>query len=315
MKKKLDKLFPWLQGRLNRDYVVGVAIDSQAVKAVCLAKQNSVWRLSKKHRIEMTSDQDLIAAVVECTNAVCNSISPVNFIIPPNYYQAVQMEKPNLTDEEIIQSLPWTAKDLVKIPPENIVADFLDYPLTAPMQASKINVYITDKSLLSPIINGFTKAIAVLRALSVEEMALVKLFGSRKEAHMLVIQYVKYEPKVLIVRDGRIVLTRHLSGFIGYTEKHTSTELAETVALELQRSMDFFEIQLKQPPISSIQMFCETISTLELRSELAEILRVKVVDFEPEEHIDEQLDSSYYTALGAALLKIETQRNRHESGD
>ena len=52
------------------------------------------------------------------------------------------MDKPNLSDEEIIQSLPWTTKDLVDIAPENIVADFIDYPITLTMQSSKMNVLL-----------------------------------------------------------------------------------------------------------------------------------------------------------------------------
>ena len=79
----------------------------------------------------------------------------VNLVIPHSLYQIVQIEKPALSDEEIIQSLPWTTKNLVDIDPENIVADFIDYPITLPMQSKKMNVFITSKLQLLPFIDSF----------------------------------------------------------------------------------------------------------------------------------------------------------------
>lgn len=90
-----------------------------------------------------------------CINEVSTDVCGVNLVIPHYFYQIVQMDKPNLSDEEIIQSLPWTTKDLVDIAPENIVADFIDYPITLPMQSSKMNVFITNKLQLLPFIDSF----------------------------------------------------------------------------------------------------------------------------------------------------------------
>ena len=117
---------------------------------------------------------DYTVAIATCTNEVCAEVCPVNLVVPHYFYQIVQMDKPMLSDEEIIQSLPWTTKDLVDIPPENIVADFIDYPIVLPMQSSKMNVFITNKLQLMPFIDSFSKIKPVLRAMTSEEMILVK---------------------------------------------------------------------------------------------------------------------------------------------
>lgn len=179
--------------------------------------------------------------MVACINEVSSDICGVNLVIPHYFYQIVQMDKPNLSDEEIIQSLPWTTKDLVDIAPENIVADFIDYPITLPMQSSKMNVFITNKLQLLPFIDSFEHTKSVLRAMTSEEMILVTLFGSHKEAHMLIVQHVGHEPRILIIRDGQLLLARRLNGFLGISNKDQNQALVEALGLEIQRSMDFLK--------------------------------------------------------------------------
>ena len=89
---------------------------------------------------------DYTVAIATCTNEVCAEVCPVNLVVPHYFYQIVQMDKPMLSDEEIIQSLPWTTKDLVDIPPENIVADFIDYPIIQPMQSSNCSLLLINYS-------------------------------------------------------------------------------------------------------------------------------------------------------------------------
>ena len=295
-----EKLFSWLNRSLDPNTAIGVATYADTVNAVCLKKQRDQWMVHSSHSVNVSEQTDYTAAIVACTNEVSTDICAVNLVIPHYFYQIVQMDKPNLSDEEIIQSLPWTTKDLVDIAPENIVADFIDYPITLPMQSSKMNVFITNKLQLLPFIDSFEQTKPVLRAMTSEEMVLVTLFGSYKEAHMLIVQHANHEPRILIIRDGQLVLARRLNGFLGISDKDQNQELVEALGLEIQRSMDFFESQLKQPPIRSIQLQCDDLSSLTLRAGLAEFLQVKVVDFAPNLELAQQLEPNFYYALGAA---------------
>lgn len=297
-----EKLFSWLNRSLDPNTAIGVATYADTVNAVCLKKQHGKWVVHSSHSVNVSEQADYTAAIVACTNQVSTEICAVNLVIPHHFYQIVQMDKPNLSDEEIMQSLPWTTKDLVDISPENIVADFIDYPITLPMQSSKMNVFITNKLQLLPFIDSFEQTKAVLRAMTSEEMVLATLFGTYQEAHMLIVQQVNHEPRILIIRDGQLVLARRLNGFLGISVKDQA--LVEALGLEIQRSMDFFESQLKQPPIRSIQLQCDDLSSLTLRAGLAEFLQVKVVDFEPNLELVQPLESNFYYALGAAYQLI-----------
>ncbi|MBQ4799459.1 MSHA biogenesis protein MshI [Pseudoalteromonas sp. MMG006] len=295
-----EKLFSWLNRSLDRNTAIGVAAYADTVNAVCLKKSQNKWSVYSSHSVNVSEQADYTTAMVACINEVSTDVCGVNIVIPHSFYQIVQMDKPNLSDEEIIQSLPWTAKDLVDIAPENIVADFIDYPITLPMQSSKMNVFITNKLQLLPFIDSFEHTKSVLRAMTSEEMILVTLFGSHKEAHMLIVQHVGHEPRILIIRDGQLLLARRLNGFLGISDKDQNQEQVEALGLEIQRSMDFFESQLKQPPIRSIHLQCDDLSSLALRAGIAEFLQIKVVDFVPNIKLSEHLEPNFYYALGAA---------------
>ncbi|MCQ8879166.1 MSHA biogenesis protein MshI [Pseudoalteromonas shioyasakiensis] len=312
MKKKIFSLFPWLQQGLDPNCVIGIATYAKTVNAISLKRSQGHWQIDKTHSVAVTEQRDYTKAIAACTNEVSKLCCTINLVIPHYYYQIVQMEKPNLTDDEIVQSLPWTSKDLVNIAPENIIADFIDYPISLPMQVAKMNVFITDKTQIQPFINSFADTNAVLRSMTSEEMVLLTLFGKDKDAHMLVVQHIEHEPRILIICDGKLVLVRRLNGFIGITEKDQNSAFIDTLALEIQRSMDFFESQLKQPPIRSIQLQCDNLSSLTLRAELAELLQIKVVDFKPNLALSEEVDSQFYYALGAAMSMAESREPSDE---
>ncbi|ASM48658.1 MSHA biogenesis protein MshI [Pseudoalteromonas espejiana DSM 9414] len=300
MKQKLFSLLSWLNRSLDSNTAIGIATYAHKVTAVCLKKNQGQWYVHNSHSVNVEDQTDYTAAIAACTNEVCAEVCAVNLVVPHYFYQIVQMDKPMLSDEEIIQSLPWTTKDLVDIPPENIVADFIDYPIIQPMQSSKMNVFITNKLQLLPFIDSFEKIKPVLRAMTSEEMILVTLFGEDKSAHMLIVQHAGHEPRILIIRDGQLLLVRRLNGFLGISDKERTQGLVEALGLEIQRSMDFFESQLKQPPIRSIQLHCDDLSSLTLRAGLADFLQVKVVDFKPNVDLAQELEPNFYYALGAA---------------
>ncbi|MBQ4832646.1 MSHA biogenesis protein MshI [Pseudoalteromonas sp. MMG010] len=305
MSSKLFSLFPWLKLGLSKNTVLGIAVYGSAVNAVCLTKSNGQWLVAKYHSIDVSDESDYMAAIAACTNAVCKEPCKVNLVLPHFFYQIVQMEKPTLSDDEITQSLPWLAKDFVDIAPENIVADFTDYPISLPMQSNKMNVFITNKEQVKPLVDVFKKLKPALRSITSEEMILVTLFGNDSHAHMLIVQHVGHEPRILIIRNGQLLLARRLNGLLGLI--NNSQSLIESLGLEIQRSMDFFESQLKQPPIRSIQLQCDDLSSLSLKAGLAEYLEIQVTDFTPQIDIAQSLEPSYYYALGAAFQLIDTE--------
>lgn len=192
--------------------------------------------------------------------------TPLQLILAPEFYQVVQLDKPALTEEEMLQALPWQIKDLVSIPAEDIIADYIDLPSSGNGPA-KINAVAASATSLQQVLKPIHESGLKLSAIMPEEWLAGRLVATGNQATMLVIHQPEQEVLIQIVRNGELYFSRRTRGF---TRLHLAGagELADgtldRLQLELQRSMDYVESQLKQPPVRDIfllmseaDMMCE----------------------------------------------------------
>lgn len=190
----------------------------------------------------------------------------LQLILAPEFYQVVQLDKPALSDEEMLQALPWQIKDLVNIAPEDIIADFIDLPGSG-NGAAKINAVAASAASLQQLLTPIHAAGLNLESIIPEEWLAGRLVAVGPQATMLVIHQPEQEVLIQIVRNGELYFSRRTRGF---TRLHLAGagELADgtldRLQLELQRSMDYVESQLKLPPVRDIfllmpeaEMMCE----------------------------------------------------------
>lgn len=180
--------------------------------------------------------------------------SRVHLVLSPEFYQLVQLDKPTLSDAELLQALPWQVKDLVSIAPEDMVADYTDVPGTT-AQAAKINVVVASISLLKPLVNAITQAGLKLLSIQPEEWLAAYLQPPQAHASLLVVQQPEQEILIQIIKDGVLYFSRRTRGFnrmqLG-SDVQLQNDWLDRLQLELQRSMDYFEGQLKQAPVREV---------------------------------------------------------------
>ncbi|MEW5682755.1 MAG: hypothetical protein AB1780_10240 [Pseudomonadota bacterium] len=192
--------------------------------------------------------------------------TPLQLILAPEFYQVVQLDKPALSDQEMLQALPWQIKDLVNIAPEDIIADYIDLPGSG-NSAAKINAVAASATSLQQLLTPIHEAGLNLGSIMPEEWLAGRLVAAGAQATMLVIHQPEQEVLIQIVRNGELYFSRRTRGF---SRLHLAGagELADgtldRLQLELQRSMDYVESQLKQPPVRDIfllmpeaEMMCE----------------------------------------------------------
>lgn len=192
--------------------------------------------------------------------------TPLQLILAPEFYQVVQLDKPALSDQEMLQALPWQIKELVNIAPEDIIADYIDLPGSG-NGAAKINAVAASATSLQQLLMPIHEAGLNLGGIMPEEWLAGRLVAVGAQATMLVIHQPEQEVLIQIVRNGELYFSRRTRGF---SRLHLAGagELADgtldRLQLELQRSMDYVESQLKQPPVRDIfllmpeaEMMCE----------------------------------------------------------
>ena len=306
MIKNLLSRLPFMKKGKNGTNYIGLVVQLDKIIAVHLAFKQEQWLLVSAKTVSYTNDSQLSESISKCINELDFDCVQLALVLPPHLYQIVQMDKPNLSIEEIKQSLPWTVKDLVTIPAESIIADFIENPIKQAGQ-EKISVFAANKTLLMPIINAVHKSKASLELITCEEFVLAGLLKVDTAAHLVVYQHLGQEPSIQIVRDGSLLFSRRLRGFSRLptmSVEDLSMGLLDSLSLELQRSIDFFESQLKQPPLKSLQLYLPSEHLEQIVEQLKVHFPVKVTQIQ--RHLTPCIgqEESLHFAISAAMELI-----------
>lgn len=170
--------------------------------------------------------------------------------------QIVQVDKPNIPAAEMLAALKWQVKDLVSIAPENMVLDYFDSPLLIG-GVEKINVVCSPLNELQKMVAVLNSTRSTIASITIEEFAFANLLPVQNDACLLVCQQPNEDVILLIIKQGKLYFYRRLHGFSDIeskTEDELTMTFVDRLALEIQRSSDYFERQLKQAPIKDIKV-------------------------------------------------------------
>ncbi|WP_286270026.1 MSHA biogenesis protein MshI [Thalassotalea hakodatensis] len=226
-----------------------------------------------------------------------------HLVLSSKHNQVVQIDKPALPEEEINSALKWQIKDLVSIPPENMVIDYFDAPKTS-NDSDKIHVICAAKDMLATWLTSLNTQQLSVASITIEEFAFAALMPNIDDAKILLCQQPNEDMLLLIVKQGRLYFQRRLRGMAQIGEK-TEQELSfgtiDSLSLEIQRSMDYFERQMKQAPIKSIEVLVPIENEAYLARCLAENANVAVNLFTMPEGFEPY--RTYAASLGATRIQ------------
>lgn len=169
-------------------------------------------------------------------------------------YQLLLADRPNVESQELSHALIWSIKDMVSLPVPQIHLDYFESPLPS----NKLNVVVVDKTKLTNMVQAIHGQGLTILGISIEELALTNLFMADNQARLIISHHPGQELLLAVVKQGQLYMQRRVRGF-NQLDKAEVDELnyglADNLSLEIQRSMDYFESQLRQPPVNSIELF------------------------------------------------------------
>ncbi|BDX08136.1 MSHA biogenesis protein MshI [Planctobacterium marinum] len=234
-------------------------------------------------------------------------------------YKLVQTDKPAVPEEELAQALQWSAKDLLMTQDE-VVMDYFDLPAQT-MGANKVNVVAIPKAELFDVCQGVLEAGLFIERVTVEELATCELLPKNQEGYVTVFQAPGAEVCLNIVKAGKLYFSRRIKGYeqiSSFTEMELQMGVSETLSVELQRSMDFFESQLRQAPVKKIYLNLDTEHQGVLAKLIGDAMQVESEPFVPDFAKSEELqwaDTSLAALGGAFSVQEVEEQTTNESGD
>jgi len=289
--KKISSLF-------NKDEsqsTIGVTLCNESLSACSIDDKNN----ANCQRLPILDSQ--FSQALTSLNSEFNYNGACHLVLSGKHSHIVQVDAPNVPEEELVEALKWQVKDLVTIEPEDMALDYYDGPELAG-GAKKLNVVVADKNLLAPIINTLVNESFKPESIIIEEFAFANLVEQSDDAVLLLCQQPNEEMLMLIVKNGQLFFQRRLRGMaeIGNrSEDQLMMGTIDSLSLEIQRSSDYFERQLKQAPIRRIEVLVPIEKEAFLARKLAENSNVPVNLFALPEQFN--ADRDFAACLGAAL--------------
>jgi MSHA biogenesis protein MshI len=239
-----------------------------------------------------------------------------NVVLGADAYQILLVEPPDVPAEEIRGAIRWRLKDLINIPVDQAALDVFALPPDG-IRANKKMVYVVvcESKKLKGIIDMVTEAGLSLESIDINELALrnlvVRLLPAELAERGVALARIRSGmASVYIYRAGNLYLGRSFS--LNYSGGLLDNLPEESLALELQRSLDYYERQMGQAPPAVIYFCGEHVSEDKIGGVLKASLAPKVQWLNPAQALqidqtdpDEALMQQCVAAMGAALRQPE----------
>lgn len=235
-----------------------------------------------------------------------------NALLTPRDYNLYLVEAPAVEDDEMRAAVRWKIKDLIDMPVEDAVIDIFPAPEDAFLGRNKmLYVVAAVKSKVEQLIELCSHAGLDLESIDIPEMAMrnvTKGFAS-DENSLGVLSLKTNGSSMNITRDGNLYLARKINTQMGpdVLNGRDWESQRDRLVLEIQRSLDYYESQMGQDPVSRILLAPRVHDTEELVASLSEVMAVTVSAFDFASQIESSDDISNEAkhgcmfAIGAAL--------------
>lgn len=234
-------------------------------------------------------------------------------------YSLLLVEAPPVPERELRQALSWKVRDLIDFPVAEAVVDAFLLPEDKTRTGVRMAyVAVTRRSTITGLIELARRTNFKLLSIDIPELALrnLALRCCDTERGAALVKLVPGGGSLQIVRGEDLFLARQfaLSYQGGLLEDLPTDELV----LELQRSLDYFERQMRQPPPAQIYLTGENVSADKLSSEIRSALPGEMQllslarGFEVNPQIPQHQLSLCLDALGAALRAEPNKQSRAE---
>jgi MSHA biogenesis protein MshI len=237
--------------------------------------------------------------------------SPCVSVLDPGGYRLLLVEAPDVPADELRAAVRWRVKDLIDFHVDDAVIDVFEMPPHARGGPRRMMYAVTAKAeLVKREIERVEGAGLKLDVVDIPELSLrniaTLLESDQRGAALLYLS--ERRSTLLLVRQGTLYLARYIeTGVATLTEAgELRPEIVAGLALEVRRSLDYFESHYEQTSIQ--QLHVSGLDAADRETIARDLgLVVREVDltalFETQETLSAELQRLCMPAIGAALRK------------
>ena len=183
---------------------------------------------------------------------------PVYATLSSTRYSLVQLETPKLADEELREAMRWRVRDLIDFPVEQAAIDVFHLPEShRPGAPALLYVVVAQSLAVDSLAAALNEAGLTIAAIDIAEMAIRNLAlhidrPGRPRAYL----HLQPGQTLIEIADGeQIYLSRRvMQDFDAGSSSELLHAQMENLALEVQRSLDYFESQYALGPADRLSV-------------------------------------------------------------
>ncbi|HEU5339360.1 MAG TPA: pilus assembly protein PilM [Sulfuricaulis sp.] len=236
-------------------------------------------------------------------------------VLDANEYSLLLTEAPDVPPDELRAAIRWRIKELIDFHINDATLDVFELPGEKAAGRARSMYAVAARSLaIQKRADMMSTAGINLDVIDIPEMAQRNLASLLPEEAkgVVLLSFSSAGGLITISKQGDIYLSRNID--IGYdlmTSFQDSNELFDRIALEVQRSLDYYDSHFRQAPISTlalVPMLREVPGFVDyLKANLsANIITMDLTKLmECEVEVRPELQAACLTVLGAALRQEE----------
>ena len=238
-----------------------------------------------------------------------------NAVLTSKDYQLLLVEAPDVQPAELRAAVRWRIKDLIDFHIDDAVIDVFDIPESARGGRSRTMYAVAARSpAVAACVDAAEATMLDLQVVDVPELALRNVASlAEADTRGAALLYLSHDAGlVTLTRQSTLYLARRLEinmddvARAGMSREATA-ELAASIALEVQRSMDYYESHYDQAPIGDLLVTPHGQHCPGLYEHLSTELSVNVTELDLNDLLQcpqplpSALQASCLLAVGAAL--------------
>jgi MSHA biogenesis protein MshI len=246
--------------------------------------------------------------------------APVSGVVNNDDYQLVQVEAPEVPEAEMRSAIRWKLRDVVSFPVEETTVDIFDIPASPRRTTSNMKFAVAARNdAVKKITELLLHRAKGFDVIDIPELCLrnLSVLLPQDEKGVALLALGDDFAQLVITRKGILFVSRHIELL-----KRDDIDLdattndidAAALALEIQRSVDYYESHFDQPAIQDLVIAPSEPRTRQLANVLRRETSLTIEVFEVERYFEVAQDIEIDTrwpgliALGAALRGTGTGR-------
>ncbi len=294
----------------SRGDVLGALVLSEAGTTSATIRKNKSGKpaLEQCKFYPLAPGQDIPANLMHAVadqklgNSACATLLAVG------EYQLLMVEAPEVPPSELKAAIRWRIRDLIDFHIDDAVLDVFDVPPSGARAIQEhLYVVVSRSAVVKERIEALERAGATLETIDIPELALRNIAAQLEQdaGGQALLYFGADQGLITLTRDSTLYLARSMD--IGYQQLQDTPELVDRLALELQRSMDYYDRHFQQAPITSITLCPVPIPVPQIAEQLEQQVGIPVHKLhagdilEVGASIDDEQLAHCLLAIGAAL--------------